>query len=250
MTGTMERLRAVRPTSSAAKLVSDHEKRSRQQNRRAPRDLVVGGSPRVDLLPTEVLVDRRQRVVVRRVWFGVAVVAALVLVGSGMTALDQMSSASQLRTAQSEGTALLQQQGRYSDVRDVEGRSDLVRSAQAVGGATEIDWAAYLQSAQDSLPAGVAITGVTVDSASPLAPYTQADAPLQGVRIATVTFDADSPTLPSIPDWLDRVRGLKGFVDANANAVSRVDEDGHYTVNMTVHVNEAAYDGKYEERSK
>ncbi|WIB35892.1 hypothetical protein [Curtobacterium sp. MCJR17_043] len=89
------------------------------------------------------------------------------------------------------------------------------------------------------------INGVGVDSASPLEPYAQTDAPLQGRRVATLTLDAISQTLPTVPDWLESVRSLDGFVDANVNSVTLEETSGHYTVNMTIHVDERAFDGKY-----
>ena len=211
--------------------------------------LVVGGVPRADLLPTEVLVDRRQRATVRRAWFGVVVVGAVVALGVGISTIDSMSSSRELRNAQDEGTTLLQQQGQYASVRDVESRTALAEAAQQVGGSTEIDWSNYLTNVQRSLPAGVSIIGVTVDSASPLETYDQPTTPLQGARVATLTFEADSPTLPSIPDWLDRLRDLDGFVDANANSVTLdTNSGGHYTVNMTLHIDDRAFDGKYTEQ--
>jgi hypothetical protein len=212
--------------------------------------LVIGGVPRADLLPPEVLVHRRQRATVRRAWLGVVVVAAVVALGVGVSTMDNVSSAAQLRAAQDEGTSLLQQQGQYSEVRKVESRTALAEAGQAVGGAPEIDWSDYLKKVQASLPTGVSIVGVTVDSASPLESYEQPTTPLQGERVATLTVEADSPTLPSIPDWLDRVHGLTGFVDANANAVTLNSDTGHYTVDMTLHVNDEAFDGKYAEKTK
>jgi len=238
------RIRKVRPAKGAPDVPRG---RVRTAGKAA---LIVGGVPRADLLPTEVLVHRRQRATVRRAWLGVIVVAAVVALGVAVSAMDSASSATQLRSAQDEGTALLQQQGQYSEVRSVESRTSLAQAAQAVGGAPAIDWSTYLKKAQGSLPQGVSIVGVTVDSASPLESYDQPTTPLQGARVATLTFEADSPTLPSIPDWLDRVRGLPGFVDANANSVTLDSNTGHYTVDMTVHINEKAFDGKYSEKTK
>lgn len=212
--------------------------------------LAIGGVPRADLLPVEVLVHRRQRALVRRAWFGVVVVGAVVVAGVGLSTMDSMTAASQLRTAQEAGTSLLQQQGQYSDVRELESSIGVAEAAQAVGGSTEIDWSTYLTKVQSSLPTGVSIVGVTIDSATPLETYDQATTPLQGARVATLTFQADSPTLPSIPDWLDRLHGLPGFVDANANAVTLASDTGHYTVDMTVHIDQKAYDGKYTEQKQ
>lgn len=207
--------------------------------------LAVGGSPRVDLLPAEVHVHRRQRGAVRRAWAGVVVVALAVGIGAGSAALTRTSAEDDLAAAQAETSSLLQQQLRYQDVRTTERDSTLLEAAQQVGGATEIDWSATLQSVQEKLPAGVQIVGVAIDSASATEAYAQSDDPLQGQRIATLTIDATSTTLPSVPDWLTALRGVTGFVDASANSVNRDDTSSGYTVNMTIHLDEKAYDDRH-----
>ncbi|WP_083393238.1 hypothetical protein [Curtobacterium sp. MMLR14_010] len=232
------------------RVVEDQGERSKQQRRGAGKALVIGGVPRVDLLPTEVLIDRRQRTIARRAWLGVVVVGVATVLGVGAATVTNVSAEQHLRLAQSQSTSLLQQQGQYSAVRDTEARTGLVQAGQAVGGSTEIDWSSYLQQVQDSLPTGVTISGIDVDSASPLATYAQASTPLEGARVATLGFEADSPTLPSVPDWLDRVHGLPGFVDANVDAVTLDETTRHYTVNMTVHIDDSAFDGRYSEETK
>jgi len=206
-------------------------------------DLGIGGRPRVDLLPSEVLAERRARRVVVRVWAGVALVGVSVAIAAGAASLVAARAADDLQAAQAQTLSLLQQQAQYKDVRDAEAGVALREAASTVGGSTEIAWGSYLASVQSSLPAGVRITGVAIDSASPLEAYAQSDVPLQGVRVATLTIDAESPTLPSVPQWLDSVKGLDGFVDATANSVTRDATSGAYTVNMTIHVDQRAYDG-------
>ena len=209
------------------------------------RSLVIGGPHRVDLLPREVHAARRQRGVVRRVWAGVVVVAVGVGIVAGWVVMDRSAAEQDLRSAQEETTSLAQQQGQYRDVRTTESATTLLEAAQQVGGATEVDWSATLRSVQSKLPSGVQITGVTVDSASATEAYAQSDDPLQGQRIATLTFDARSATLPSVPVWLSAVRGVPGFVDANANSVARSEDGSGYAVNMTIHLDEKAFDDRY-----
>lgn len=216
---------------------------------RGAQQLVIGGIPRVDLLPSEVHVHRRQRATVRRAWAGVVLVALVVGIGTGAASLARSSAADDLATAQAETLSLQQQQQQFSEVRTTESASALLRSAQTVGGATEIDWAATLAAVEAKLPDGVAITGVTIDSATAEDPYAQSDDPLQPQRIATLTVDATSATLPSVPAWITSLRDLRGFADATANSVSKGDAvGGGYTVNMTIHLDEKAYDDRYAEK--
>jgi len=213
---------------------------------------VVGQLPGVDLLPREVHIDRRERIAVRRAWLGVVVVTVAVALGVGAATATALSTRSELTAAEGETTALLGQQGQYSEVRAAEAQSRLLESAQKVAGSTEIDWSTYLKSVQASLPSNVTITSVAVDSSSPVADFAQATGPLQGQRVATLSIVATSPTLPSVPDWLDSLRSLTGYVDASAESVTLATDDGAdgYTVNMTIHVNEKAYDGRYSTGAK
>ncbi len=239
--------RARRGTGAAheVRIAADTAQRTKRQGRGAGQPLVVGGVPRVDLLPTEVLIDRRQRAVVRRAWLGVVVVAVAVGAGVVLASASAMQADAQLVAAREQTDSLLVEQQQYREVRSAETQSELLRAAQQVGGSTEIDWQTTLQRVQDSLPAGVTITGVQIDSATPLEAYAQATGPLQGQRVATLTIDAASPTLPSVPAWLDSVKGLRGFVDANANSVTLDTSTNVYTVDMTIHLDEKVYDGKY-----
>lgn len=250
MTKLLEPSKRRSAGSKEVRIAADTAQRTKRQGRSASSALVIGGLPRVDLLPTEVLVDRRQRAGVRRAWLGVVVVAVAVGAAIVLASASGMQADSQLAEVRQETSTLLVQQQQYRDVRATETQSELLRAAQTVGGSTEIDWQSTLQRVQNSLPAGVAITGVQIDSATPLEAYAQATTPLQGQRVATLTIDASSPTLPSVPAWLDSVKGIPGFVDANANSVTLDSSTNVYTVDMTIHLDDDVYDGKYDTKDK
>ncbi|WP_083402812.1 hypothetical protein [Curtobacterium sp. MCBA15_008] len=250
MTKLLEPSKRRTAGSTETRIAAETAQRTKRQGRSAATTLVIGGLPRVDLLPTEVLVDRRQRAGVRRAWLGVVVVAVAVGAVIALASASAMEADAQLAQAQQETDALLVQQQQFRDVRSIESQSDLLRSAQSVGGSTEIDWQATLQRVQDSLPPGVTITGVQIDSATPLEAYAQPTTPLQGQRVATLTIDAASPTLPSVPAWLDSVKRIPAFVDANANSVTLDASTNVYTVDMTIHLDERAFDGKYDPKGK
>lgn len=250
MTKLLEPSKRRGAASAEVRIAADSAQRAKRQGRSAIAGLVIGGRPHVDLLPTEVFVERRQRAGVRRAWLGVVVVAVAVGAVTVLASASAIQADSALAEARRETDSLLVQQQQYRDVRTTETQSELLRAAQAVGGSTEIDWQATLQRVQSSLPAGVTITGVQIDSATPTAPYEQATTPLQGQRVATLTIDAASPTLPSVPAWLDSVRKVPGYVDANANSVTLDTSTNVYTVDMTIHLDEAVYDGKYDTKDK
>jgi hypothetical protein len=213
-------------------------------------DLVIGAEPRVDLLPPEVRAQRRGRTLRRALAVGVVGVLALTLAGVGGATMLSLTVQSDLANAQAETDSLLSQQLKYIDVRKVQDQVKLVQAAQEVGASTEIDWRDYLVKVQATLPPDVALEIINIESASPLAAFAQPTVPLQGARVATLSFTAQSPTLPRVPSWLDSLATLPGFVDAVPGSVTLDDQSKLYTVNIVMHINEAAYSKRFAPKEK
>ncbi|MCY7287153.1 MAG: hypothetical protein LH624_02610 [Cryobacterium sp.] len=210
-------------------------------------ELILGGEPRVDLLPPEVLKHRQAKAVRRGLGIGVIGLLAIVLAGTVAATYLSGQAREKLVAEQSNTTNLLAEQAQYGEIRAAQAQVDLVKAAQQVGVSTEIDWKAYLLGVQGTLPAGVAIESVTVDSATPILLYAQPTAPLQGARVATVNFTASSTTLPDVPAWLNGLTTLPGFADALPGSVTLDETSGDYAVTITMHVNEAAFAKRFAE---
>lgn len=202
--------------------------------------LEIGGYPRVDLLPPEVKKERAAKTVRRRLGLGVLAVIAVMAVATGASVAVAMQAQARLEDEEARTPALVAQQSKFVEVRVLQREVDLIEAAQQVGASTEIDWKKYLESVQSILPGSVTIRSVVVDSATPLAIYAQPTAPLQGARVATVSFTATSSVLPDVPTWIDSFATLPGFADALPGSVAR-DDAGVYTVGVTMHINDAAF---------
>jgi Tfp pilus assembly protein PilN len=200
----------------------------------------LGGEPRVSLLPAEVNDVAKARAARRRLGVGVVFVLLFVLAGVGGAYYLSMIAESELASARSSQASLLAQEAQFSDLKAAKTGIATIEAGQYVGASTEIDWTSYLESLQATLPAGVVITSVAIDSASPFMDYAQSSSPLEGSRVATLLFTATSPGLPSIPSWLDGLSTLKGFADAVPGSVN-VGNDGTYVVNITMHINSDAF---------
>ena len=133
---------------------------------------------------------------------------------------------------------------KYIEVRKVTSDVKLATAARQVGSSTEIAWKAYLESIATSLPSGTTIVTFDAAAGSPLKEFDQPTVPLQGVRIAELKFSAKSESLPDVQAWLNALAKLKGFVDAVPGRVNLAD-DGGYTVEITMHVNEQALANRY-----
>ena len=213
-----------------------------------PSVLILGGDSQIDLLPPEFRHRRKAKVLRRRL--GIALLFFVILI-SGVVALfgaQAQQAQRDLVIAQANAIFLKSQQKIYNEVRQVQSAISTVEAAQRIGTATEIDWQEYLTSVQATLPKNVAIETIKIDAATPFAPYTQATVPLQGARIATLSFTAVSPTLPQVPVWLISLTSLRGYADASPGSVVR-NEDGTYAVSITMHINQEAFSHRFSNES-
>lgn len=207
--------------------------------------LLVGGPPRSDLLPPEIRREHKGRRTRRKLVWGVVGVVVLVFVGTGTSFYFSLTSQLQLLAAQAETNELLAEQQQYSEVRAVKEELAEVEAGQKVGAATEIDWNAYLNKIEASLPKNVDIVQVSIDGASPLIDYAQPDAPLQGMRVATLTFGAATKALPDTDAWLVALSALPGFTDANPDSITFDEETGLYETIVTMHIGEGAWSERF-----
>ena len=211
---------------------------------RADAPLVVGGQPRANLLPPEIILKRKQLKTRRALRFGVVLVAIGTAVACALTFGVASVAQVQYAVAQDTQAQLVIEQSTYSEVRDVQTTIATITAGRQVGSSTEINWQDYLSKLQGTLPAGVTLQTVDIQSATPMEAFQQSDGPLQGVRVAALTFTATSATLPSIPDWLRSMTKLPGFVDATPGSVAV--EEGVYTASVLMHINAEAFSLRFD----
>ncbi|MET4638624.1 hypothetical protein [Mycetocola sp. 2940] len=205
----------------------------------------VGGVPRADLLPLEIRREHKGRKTRTNLLWGVVAVVVLVFIGTGASYYFAFTSQLSLLAAQNRTNELLIEQQKYSEVRVVQDELADVEAAQKVGAGTEIDWKAYIDRVEASLPGGAVLGNVEVEGASPLIDYAQPSAPLQGLRVATLTFSATTETLPDTDAWLVALADLPGFTDANPDSVAIDEETGTYLTLVTMHIGEDAWSERF-----
>jgi Tfp pilus assembly protein PilN len=209
--------------------------------------LIIGGEPRVHLLPVEVIERKKFKEVKRRLLFAGVVVLAIVLVGYALVAVSLTAVQSQLAAAQATTAQLVAQQSKYSSVTNVNNDIAAIQQSQKTATAQEILWAPYLLTIESSLPAGASISLFSATTDSPLgAPATASTVvPLQGPRIATVQLTV-LMNQADVPGWLNTLPSLTGFVDATPNSVTASNTaTGPYTVSVTIHINSDAVSNRF-----
>ncbi|WIB13718.1 hypothetical protein [Curtobacterium sp. MCPF17_052] len=194
----------------------------------------------------EVADERRARASARRAWLAVVVVGVVVVLATGAATAESLRAGADLTRSQADGAGVLQEQLRFSDVRTVLRETDLIKAAQAVGGAAQIDWSEVLGSVGAALPADTTITGLTVSSMDPLKGFGQSTVPLAQSRVATIDITISSPTVPSIPSLSDSLQQVPGYVGASITAVASADEGAAFTGQVSLELGPAAFDETYE----
>ncbi|MGO4301096.1 hypothetical protein [Leifsonia sp. RAF41] len=212
-------------------------------------DLRIGGDPRVDLLPPEVRSSRRNARTRRGFTWGVLAVFLFVIVASGAAFGYDVVAQTQLLTAQAKANELLAEQQKYLEVRNVQNQVDIAVAAQQVGASTEVDWQKFLTEVGKAEPKTMLFKKMTIDSATPIANYQQSTDPLQGPRIATVTFQAVSATFPDVPTWVRGLLKVDGVVDAVPGTVN-LDATGVYTSTVTIHLSESLYTKRFQTKGQ
>lgn len=206
--------------------------------------LVVGGVPGVDLLPPEVRIAKRSRRTRRGVV--AAAVAVVVLAGAGAVAAKAQSlvAEAELSVAQARTIDLVAQQAQFSSVTDVQTEIDERTAARSVVTSGEITWRDVLEAVRATLPAGTELATVSVESAPPMELFEQATVPLQGERIATVSFTTRSADPTVGPAVLDALTGIDGFVDAHAPSRTTI-EGGAIETMFVLHLDSGALANRF-----
>ena len=198
--------------------------------------LSLGGEPRVDLMPPEVRLARRGAGARN----GLIVLFILVVgaVGGGTVFFTSLAGAAQsrLEAEQAVTTDLLTQQSKYVEVRKVSNAITAAEAAARVGASAEIDWQTFLLQVASTFPGGSAVTGVTIDSASPVVAFAQPTGALSAPRIATALLNVHTKDLPDAKAWIDSVFLVDGVSEVKLASVQS--GNGGYDLTLTVAVDD------------
>ena len=213
---------------------------SRAQSKTA---LVLGGIPRVDLLPDEV--RRNQQSLRLRRKLGTAVVGAALVAAAafGGAAVLDLQAESRLSAERSRTDALLAEQAEYSEVIDVNRRIGLIEAARSLGTSTEVLWKRILDEYRSALPDGATITSAALTGRAPWEPETTPAGPLRSASVAEVAITAVTPAVPDATAWLRRIAKLPTIADASLNTIASV--EGDWTTTVTFNVNTDGLAGRF-----
>lgn len=200
--------------------------------------LIVGGAPRVNLLPRAVT-ERRERSTLLRKWgWGIVAALAVVILAAAGTYVLQLGAQQRLTAENARTNDLLIQVAALQPVsQKLQLETELADfRAQAMG--TDLAWTGLFDAIRATLPTDVGITEYS------LAPggLPQGDAPeAESGAQGTIKFSSATPT--DIVALIRAMRALPGVIDADgwANTLS----GSEYNYELRVTFDQTVYTGDY-----
>lgn len=204
--------------------------------------LVVGGMPRVDLLPPAELERRYRRGLLRRWGIGLLAAALVtVLVIAGAMAL-RIVAETRLASERARTDASIAEIAALSEVGDTVRTLDDLEAFRAEAMLPDFEWAQLIDAVGQTLPANVRIVGFDVTTgAGPDADAADA-ASAPG---ATVLLTLASPVPFDIVPAIRNIRPLPSILDADGREVRYEESDDDYRYELTILTDQEAYSGRF-----
>jgi hypothetical protein len=214
-------------------------------SKRSERDaaVVLGGEPRVNLLPPEVAQRKKARSARRGL---VALVIAVLLVvagGYGFVTVRAIGAQLEFAAAQARTADLLAEQMKYSEVTAITGQVQAVKDARSIAVSTELLWNDYYTKIRDVLPADSTMSSLVADGRAPWEPDTLPLGPLRMPRVATITFVVTSAAPFPVADFVAKIAKIPGFADVTSDVISK-DGEG-YTTQFTFNLGADGLSGRF-----
>ncbi|MBK4348414.1 hypothetical protein [Lacisediminihabitans changchengi] len=209
--------------------------------------ITLGASPRVHLLPPEVIQGKKERAVRRRLLAALVIVVVMVVLATGVAVVSLAGSAAQLASEQARSALLSAQRAKLGEVTTLQSQVDGITAAQPIAADGQILWEPYLTAVGDTLPAGMTITGFSAQLDGAAADASADTTTVKHAAILTIT--ADSPQAP-ISDWLDNLASVPGFLGAMPGSVTLVPDTGRYTVAVSLLIGDKALAKQFDAKKK
>lgn len=199
-------------------------------------ELIVGGEPRVDLLPPEMRRARKDAAIRAGMLVLLIALVVAVVAGSFGTSLLAAAAEAQLAAEQDKTTDLFQQQQEFIEVRQNTQQIAQIEAAVRVGSSTLVGWEALFATLTAAFPENTYVQSFTIQSATPLVGLPQAVTPLAKPGIATIVFEVSSPTLLESEVWIRSLEPLDGVADVDSEWIRSSGEP--YLTRLAVWVDE------------
>jgi Tfp pilus assembly protein PilN len=215
--------------------------------------------PRVNLLPREILENRRFRNV--QVGLAFAVLATICAAGAAFWWSDRQAAEARdrLETVQARTVDLQAEQRDYAEVPETLAALEYARTARATAMANDVAWYRYLTDLEDAAPTDVAFQSLTFKIAGPAVAGTAAASAAEGASadpfqplgaLGTISIQGISGTYPKIAQWMDSLDKITGLdVSTLDNATKQSDPVDDITFSSGITVTDGALSHRYDRKA-
>lgn len=216
--------------------------------------------PRVNLLPREILENRRFRNV--QVLLALAVVLTLGLAGAAFWWSDGLVTKARdsLDVVEAQTVALQAKQREYAAVPQTLAELEYVQTARQTVLTNDVAWYGYLGDLADAAPTDVyfdsltlTVPGASVSGAAAATPASQsstADPFLPAGALGTVSIQGISGTYPKVAAWMDALDEVTGLEVSTLSSANRPEGlDTHVTFSSGITVTDGALTHRYDRKA-
>jgi Tfp pilus assembly protein PilN len=184
--------------------------------------------PRVNLLPPEVLADRRFRRLQRQLAGGVLAMVVLCVVATLWAQSGVASAQEDLAATRAQGVALQRQQDKYAEAPKALAELDAARASRESALGTDVSWYLFLNDLAVNTPLGTELASVTI-SMTGKTESTPSTVPLTPSGLGQVRVTGKALKFTDVAAWLDavnQVHGLTGPVLETAGKAAKDNGSG------------------------
>lgn len=193
--------------------------------------------PRVNLLPDEILAERRLKRT--QIGLGAATLAVVgAIVGGYLWSAASVDSAQdELAAEQARTGALRNEETKYAAVPKVLAEVEAAQTARSQAMVTDVLWADQLNALASSYPKTTWLRDLTVSLGLPVTAAPGATVAVAPTGIGTLTFNGSGLTYSDASAFLDVLESTPGFSYPYLTVSERVDVEGTVVVDFTATVN-------------
>lgn len=204
-----------------------------------------------NLLPAEVVGDRRLAALKRRLAAALFAVVILLGAGYGYSRWQTSHALDALQSAQNEADAVLAQQSSYARLVNVQAELATVQQELAGVMTNDMEWSRLLGALSDDAPPGVTITGVTgavtgaggATSGSGSASYVQVLNRTGRSTVGTLTVSGTAPSKAAVAAYVDALAKQRGLAALYPSSVSG--DHASWTFTLAAQLTEDVLGGRF-----
>lgn len=207
--------------------------------------LVIGGAPRIDLLPPAFKAQKDTKRKIRSLISLAILVAVVCVAGYAFATGLALQSQAALADEQAKTPLLIREQGEYIEAQTAANQLAVAQNAKLVGSSTEILWKPYLEALYAKMPEGVTVLTYTIATQSSVEAPVLPTQTFERASAGTIIFAASLSNVAQANDLVINLRSLPGVVNASVLSVTLDETTSVYTANVRLSIDASLFERRF-----